>query len=304
VRLLNRATGKVVKSFPKKGTPNDGEAYAAWKKQLAVVVKSRVKQLKKLFESGGASGYEKWRAQNCSNAIYAALARGLVWGIYDGKEVVGTFRLDEELREVDCGGNVVSIAENAQIGVMHPVDLTEEAMSEWREAFAATAQPLPQLETPVCLPAPDTLQARYMGCMVHPGTLLHGGNGYDEEGGVTAGNETVTVTIINLHDFSGITLYPIIDVSVNEKQFADKRRYNTDVLWMDKLLDPFQKAREAVRTGSLEDVRKMVDIQLIISDNIREMIDLAGQSDRTETAAYLLNLSNEWGVGADDDLSL
>ncbi len=304
VQLYNRKTGKVTKSFPKKGEPNDGEVFAAWKKQLSTVVKSRVKALKEEFAQGNLRSYESWQEENCSNPIYSALAKGVVWGVYDTNGAYQlSFRLNDEMQKVDAGGEEVEIGEETRISVLHPVDCQWEEIKAWKEVFSLIAQPIEQLDVPVRLPDVQTLVSRYEGCTVNVGKLLHGMNGIEEEGTVTGGNDTVKVMIVHGWDYWGE--YPVEEVLVNKKTFADKRKYSTDILQMDNLLNPFVKAEAAIAEKDISKVREMVGRGLIIRDNIQNMISRAAEEGAVEISLYLIELSRQWGMAEDeDDLSL
>ncbi len=304
VQLYNRKTGKVIKSFPKKGEPNDGEAFAAWKKQLATVVKSRIKMLKDIFINGNMYSVDAWQEENCSNPIYAALAKGVVWGAYDKDGAYRfSFRLNESMETVDSDGEAVELEENVCVSVLHPVDCEWAEIKAWKEVFSMIAQPIEQLDIPVRLPDANTLISRYEGCMVNVGKLLHGMNGVEEEGTVTGGNDTVKVMTVHGYDYWGE--YPVEEVLIDETIYANKRKYSTDILQMDNLLNPFAKAEAAIAERDIEQVRGMIKRGLIIRDNIQSMIARAADEGAVEISAYLINLSREWGMAEDeDDLSL
>ncbi len=304
VQLFNRKTGKVVKSFPKKGEPNDGEVFAAWKKQLSTVVKSRVKALKDIFVEGNMYSPEAWREENCANPIYSALAKGVVWGVYDKDGAYRfSFRLNEKMETVDADGEAVEIGADMRISVLHPVDCEWDEIRAWKNVFSLIAQPIEQLEVPVRLPDIENLASRYEGCKVNVGKLLHGMNGAEGDGMVVGGNDTVKVMIV--HGYNYWDECPVEEVMVSRETFANKRKYSTDILQMDNLLNPFVTAEKAIKEKDLEQVRGMVKSGLILRENIHHMISCAAEADAVEISVYLIELSRRWGMAEDeDDLSL
>jgi hypothetical protein len=76
----------------------------------------------------------------------------LLFTAFDGKgAVIGSFRLEPSGPAVDASGAPLDLERAEHIGLTHPAELTEAALTSWRKAFevAKIEQPFLQLARPV-----------------------------------------------------------------------------------------------------------------------------------------------------------
>ncbi|MFT3697779.1 MAG: DUF4132 domain-containing protein [Kofleriaceae bacterium] len=94
-----------------------------------------------------------WRTFFEGNPLAFAFATGLVWGVYDGVTLKTTFRLTEDRKTVDANGAAVSVAKDADIGLVHPLELAADQRAAW---LASGLQPaFSQLDRPTFAVADD-----------------------------------------------------------------------------------------------------------------------------------------------------
>lgn len=83
------------------------------------------------------------------NPIMRKLATGILWGIYEDKKLLNTFRYDEDgsFNTIDEEELTLDIKENNKIGIVHPMDLKEQEIKQWTELFEnyEIVQPINQL---------------------------------------------------------------------------------------------------------------------------------------------------------------
>ncbi|HEY1956874.1 MAG TPA: DUF4132 domain-containing protein [Polyangiaceae bacterium] len=81
------------------------------------------------------------------HAIASSLARRVVWGAFSGPELVATFRVAEDGSFADERDLPCELADDASIGVVHPIDLDAETRAQWATIFGdyEIVQPFEQL---------------------------------------------------------------------------------------------------------------------------------------------------------------
>ncbi|HEY0252551.1 MAG TPA: DUF4132 domain-containing protein, partial [Kofleriaceae bacterium] len=94
-----------------------------------------------------------WRAFFEGNPLAFAFATGLVWGSYQDGAPKITFRLTPEAKTLDHTGAPVAIPKDAELGLVHPLELTADERAAW---LATGPQPaFPQLDRPTFAVADD-----------------------------------------------------------------------------------------------------------------------------------------------------
>ncbi len=132
--------GKKTKSLPKAGKNDDpGKAEAAqeefkqMKKELNAVVKKQKKRLELALMTGRCWSREAWRKLFGEHPILRPLSFALVWGIYEGGQLVKSFRFRMDGLFYDAAGKVLELTENARIGLVFPAELTKEERKAWQD---------------------------------------------------------------------------------------------------------------------------------------------------------------------------
>jgi predicted DNA-binding WGR domain protein len=156
------AKGKLRDDLPEPGPKDDAakaaEAIAAWKaikKQLKDVVKLQADRLEQAMVTGRRWKTADFRTLVLRHPLMINLARLLLWGVYDGKKLRETFRINEEkvekqAEQQEClkvDDQPCALRADAAIGLVHPLQLGEAAREAWGQRFAdyAIVPPFPQL---------------------------------------------------------------------------------------------------------------------------------------------------------------
>lgn len=147
VAVVDKA-GAVVKSPKLAATPK------AELKQLGEDVRAAARQLAQNLEYylivRRRWTATAWKAFFDTNPLAFAFATGFVWGIYVGGKPKTTFRLTPTHTTVDASGAAVAVPKDAELGLVHPLELDGELRTGWLSALAAIGivPAFPQLDRP------------------------------------------------------------------------------------------------------------------------------------------------------------
>ncbi|MFI6762289.1 DUF4132 domain-containing protein [Micromonospora sp. NPDC050417] len=156
-------------ALPKPGTGDDAtlanEAYtrfAAVRKNVRSIAADQLVRLEQAMVTARRWTVTEFRELLVAHPLLWHLVRRLVWGVYelpDGPLRYG-FRIAEDRTFVDATDNKVAIADEAVIGLVHPIELGT-ACAGWATLFAnhQTRQPFPQLDRKVFVPTPEVVAA-------------------------------------------------------------------------------------------------------------------------------------------------
>lgn len=145
---------KQIKTLPKPGTTDDKEiAEAAFnefkevKKQLKNVVAAQRSRLEYVLMCDRKWTSENWEKLFVGNAVMHCFAVGLIWGIYEKGSLKDTFRYMDDGSFTTADGDEFTLPNDAQIGLVHPLELTEDQISVWKEQLSdyELTQPFDQL---------------------------------------------------------------------------------------------------------------------------------------------------------------
>ena len=181
--LILDGEGKPRKSLPKPGKKDDAE--------LAPASEKRFKDLKKTvrtlasvqvarFETGMIEQrrwpVEDWRRYVARHPLLTHLAQRLVWGRFDGETLAGTFRVDESQAAVDHEDEPIAFADDAKIGILHPLLLPAETLEAWSDVWSdyGLLQPFLQLARPTYVagsPQAEALMSAVQGMTVPGGRV-------------------------------------------------------------------------------------------------------------------------------------
>ncbi len=205
--------GKKLKNFPAPGKKDDpekaAENYAAFKemkKQMKATVTSQKMRLELALSTQRQWTCEAWKKLFVENPIMHQFAIGLIWGVYEDKKLVQTFRYmedgsfntedEEEFELPEKQNNIGKINKISKIGLVHPVELSEESIEAWKtqlEDYEIT-QPIEQLSRPVYHmteeEAEEKSMERFGGCILNDlslqGKMQNMGwyRGQAEDGGI------------------------------------------------------------------------------------------------------------------------
>ena len=163
---LTDATGKILRSVPKKGaSPEEYDAvskvFAAMKKDIKATAKTRNEKIFADFLSGRARPAAAWQRAYLKNPVLRTLARLTVWAQGENK-----FTLNEAGVPVLPSGAAYTM-NDAPVKVAHPMEMTKEDVEAWQHYFTSNAlkQPFEQVWEPVA-DASLVKPGRYDGCTV------------------------------------------------------------------------------------------------------------------------------------------
>lgn len=179
-------TGKVYKRFPSARSSDDDvlvrraqDEYDAMKSLLVETLKVQRRRLERALVMGRRWSVARWRSHILEHPVMISIARRVVWAEYDASgELVATFRVDEDDLLLDVEDDAVELASGAEIGLVHPAELSPDLRAAWNrlfvdyEIFAAFDQigrPVTTCSTPAAseIPSPVGEQS------IEPGPL-HG----------------------------------------------------------------------------------------------------------------------------------
>ena len=148
--------GKRLKNLPAPGKRDEEEKAAAayqefkqFKKQLKTVTANQKLRLEQALFTERLWNTEQWEELFVKNPVMHQFAIGLIWGIYEEGVLKETFRYMEDgsfnTREEE------ELELNGWIGLVHPIELSAEELTGWKEQLAdyEITQPIEQLDRPV-----------------------------------------------------------------------------------------------------------------------------------------------------------
>lgn len=152
-------SGKKLKSLPAPGKRDDAEkaaaAYEAFKqmkKQMKATVTSQKMRLEMALSTERQWTVEAWKNLFVKNPVMHQFAIGLIWGTYENRKLTGSFRYMEDGSFNTEEEDEFELPEDgAQIGLIHPIELSEESLQTWKQQLEdyEITQPVEQLERPV-----------------------------------------------------------------------------------------------------------------------------------------------------------
>ncbi len=158
--------GKKLKSLPAVGKTDDQtlapqslKEFKELKKQLKATVATQRDRLDMALSDGRKWTKQAYENLFVKNPIMHQFAIGLVWGVYEDGEVGTTFRYMEDGTFNSHEEDEVTLTDEMVIGIVHPLELSEELLDTWREQLSdyEVTQPLVQLERALYLPTAEEL---------------------------------------------------------------------------------------------------------------------------------------------------
>ena len=131
--------GKAVKSMPAPGKTDDPqaedayEAFKTMKKQIKTTVTAQRARLEAALSVLRCWDTDRWKALFVDNPIMHQFAMSLIWGIYEDGKLTDTFRYMEDGTFNTVDEDEFTLPEQAQIGLVHPVELDEETLEGWKQ---------------------------------------------------------------------------------------------------------------------------------------------------------------------------
>lgn len=150
--------GKKLKNLPAPGKRDDegkaqeaNSSFKTMKKQLKTVVENQKLRLEQAMSVERKWTVEKWQELFVKNPVMHQFAIGLIWGIYEENALKDTFRYMEDGSFNTVDQDEYELPQEGLIGLVHPIELDEEALAAWKEQLEdyEVTQPIEQLERTV-----------------------------------------------------------------------------------------------------------------------------------------------------------
>lgn len=125
--------------------------FKAMKKQLKNVVSIQKFRLETALLADRRWNVENWNNLFVKNPVMHSFAISLIWAAYENDNLVQTFRYMEDGTFNTADEDEFELPENCTIGLVHPIDLTKDELSNWKEQLSdyEIKQPFEQLERKV-----------------------------------------------------------------------------------------------------------------------------------------------------------
>ncbi|MDE6780823.1 MAG: DUF4132 domain-containing protein [Ruminococcus sp.] len=145
---------KKVKNMPKVGVNDDKEIaeksyndFKVMKKQIKTVVENQKQRLEYVLMCDRKWTCENWKKLFVKNPVMHCFAIGLIWGIYDNSGLIESFRYMDDGSFTNINEDEFELPENASIGLVHPIELSDEQKASWAEQLSdyEIIQPFNQL---------------------------------------------------------------------------------------------------------------------------------------------------------------
>ena len=149
---------KQLKKLPSAGKQDDAqkaayaqEAFKQMKKQLKLVITAQKLRLDQVLTTARFWKTQSWKELFVKNPVMHQFAAGLIWGFYENGQLKDTFRYMEDGSFNTVEEEEYSFPETGLIGLVHPLELSEECLQAWKEQLLdyEIKQPVEQLNRPV-----------------------------------------------------------------------------------------------------------------------------------------------------------
>jgi hypothetical protein len=153
--MVRDGDGKLRTDLPKPSGKDDEAAanasVAEWKllkKQIKQVATVQAERLEKAMVAGRRWSPADFETLLVRHPLMTHLAQKLIWGTYDaGGKRVASFRVTEERDYADVEENAFDLGGVDRIGVVHPLEMTEQERGAWGQVLGdyEIITPFPQL---------------------------------------------------------------------------------------------------------------------------------------------------------------
>ncbi len=172
--------GKKLKNLPAPGKKDDAdkaaEAYADFKemkKQMKATITSQKARLEYALSAKREWSVDAWKKLFVKNPLMHQFAIGLIWGVYENNKLVQSFRYMEDGSFNTQDGEEYEFPERVFISLVHPIELSKEAKTAWKEQLTdyEITQPIEQLNRTVYFITEEEADKkdleRFGGCIVN-----------------------------------------------------------------------------------------------------------------------------------------
>lgn len=158
VSIYDTEKKKTVSSLPKTTPKEISEELKEIKESLKEVVKGQLLRIENMLVRQYRWPVDRWTELYQRHPVLRPFTVRLVWGHYEENgKLDSTFRALEDGSLTDLEDETVKLPKTGNIGIVHPLELSEKERNAWRQhllEFEIT-QPFPQLERSVIVPKPE-----------------------------------------------------------------------------------------------------------------------------------------------------
>ncbi len=163
--------GKKLKTMPKPNTSDGKQAaevykeFTAMKKLMKTVVAAQRVRLENTLLTARTWTTENWKQIFMENPIMHCFATGLIWGIYKDGKLEKSFRYLEDGSLTNVDDEEFTLADDAVIGLVHPVELSKDEPYKWKQQLNdyEIDQPIVQLDRCVYRPTEEEKGQDFIG---------------------------------------------------------------------------------------------------------------------------------------------
>lgn len=148
INIFDETNNKELKTFPKDFPIDAKNELSALKTEAKKILKIQIERLIYVFMNGRKWQFNNWRELFLYNTFMKKFAVGLVWGIYDKKNILlNSFRYMEDGSFNDINDEEISIKDNAIIGLLSPIEVKKSTIEKWQKQILdyEIEQPFEQL---------------------------------------------------------------------------------------------------------------------------------------------------------------
>lgn len=117
------------------------QAKATWalmQAQLHDVIRIQTRRMEEAMITGRMWPVPRWREVIMAHPLMTNFARRLVWGRFDEQgDLLASFRASvEDATLIDVEDEAVEINDSDQVGLLHPIQMTQAMRQQWADSFA------------------------------------------------------------------------------------------------------------------------------------------------------------------------
>jgi predicted DNA-binding WGR domain protein len=142
--LVRDEKGKPLSTLPKPNAKDNAEkaqqAIADWKllkKQVGEIVKIQSVRLEDAMITERRWPWAEFSTLLVQHPLLNHLVQRLIWGTYSPQgTLTQTFRVSEDRTYADCSDDAFTPDESALVGIIHPIDLSEDLTAQWGQTLS------------------------------------------------------------------------------------------------------------------------------------------------------------------------
>ncbi len=126
---------KKLKAIPASAPDALKDEFKAIAKEVKDIVKSQSSRLEHYLVIQRRWNKEQWEQFFLTNPVMFIYATKLLWGVYDNNQLKQCFYCQEDTTLMDAADNEIALEEEAQIGIVHPLQLSADELKQWQQKF-------------------------------------------------------------------------------------------------------------------------------------------------------------------------